>query len=73
VVDDEEADGGAGGFEFEAELRFEGFAEVSCVVGDGLIPGGVVNPVEGEVVEAGEAGLIDDRVRRRGESGHGGN
>lgn len=72
MVDDEEGDGGVGGFEFEAELGFEGFVEGGDVVGDGGVAGGVVDPVEGEVVESGEAGLIDDGARGGGESGHGG-
>jgi hypothetical protein len=72
VVDDEEVDGGVGRFELEAELGFEGFAECGGIVGDGFIPGGVVHPAQGEVVESGEAGLIDDRARHGRESGHGG-
>jgi hypothetical protein len=35
MVDDEEAHGSVGGFEFQAELGLEGFADV---VGDGIIP-----------------------------------
>ena len=49
----------------------EGVAEVGGVVGDGIIPARVVHPGQGEVVESGEAGLIDDGARHSGESGHG--
>ncbi len=61
-------DGGVGGFELEAELGFEGFVE-GCVMlsGDDLDRGGVVDPVKGEVVEAGEAGLVDNGTRDGGE------
>ena len=48
VVDDEEADGGVGGFEFQAELGFEGVAEGGDVVGDGgVFRSGIVHPGKG--------------------------
>lgn len=72
MVDDEEADGGVGGFEFQAELRIEGLVEVGDVVAGGVIAGWVVHPGESEVIESGQAGLIDDGARGRGETGHGG-
>src|SRR5580700_6830972 len=63
AVDDEEGQGGVGGFDFEAELGFESSTEVGGVVGDGVVAAGVVNPGQGEVVEAGEASPVDDGVR----------
>ena len=50
----------------------EGVADVGGVVGDGSSPLGSWIQVKGEVVETGEAGLIDDGTRHGGESGHGG-
>ncbi len=58
---------------WEAKLEFEGIAEVGGVVGDGgVFAGGVVYPGEGEVVEACETCLVDDRAKHGGEAGHGG-
>jgi len=60
VVDDEGLDGAFGRFEFEAELFLYGGEDVRGRIGIGggrLIDG---RPLEGEVVLAGEAGLVDD-------------
>src|ERR1035441_5612607 len=71
VVDDEDVDGSARGLEVEAELVLESFAEGGGVVAVFGVRGGE-GPVEGEVVEAGEAGLVDDRTGDGGHAGHGG-
>lgn len=71
VVDDEDVDGSARGLKFEAELVLESFAEGGGVVTVFGVRGGE-GPVEGEVVEAGEAGLVDDWTGDGGHAGHGG-
>ena len=71
MIDDEKADGRVGGFEFQSQLVLESFAEADRVLGDGLVSArSVVHPREGEVVEPGYAGLIDDWTRHRGETSH---
>ena len=70
MVDDEDVDGSAGGLELKAELTLEGSAE-----GRGGVTGfwiGRPVPVKGEVVEADEAGLVDDGTRDGRHAGHGG-
>ena len=68
MVDDEHVDGSVGGLELKAELTLEGSAEGRGAVADIWIG----SPVKGEVVEADEAGLVDDGTRKGRHAGHGG-
>jgi len=69
VVDDENVDGGPAGFEFETELILESLVEGGGVIAVLATPGGE-SPVQGEVVEACEAGLVDNRSRDDSHAGH---
>lgn len=71
MVDDEDVDGCTGGFELETELILESLVEGGGVIAVLGISGGE-GPVEGEVVEACEAGLVDDRSRDDSHAGHSG-
>ena len=70
MVDDEDDDGCVSGLEVKAELTLEGSAE-----GRGGVTGFWIGrrvPVKGEVVEADEAGLVDDGTGDGRHAGHGG-
>src|ERR1700677_4976194 len=70
VVDDEDVDGSVGGLELKSELTLEGSAEGRGNVTNIWI--GRPIPVKGEVVQSGEAGLVDNGTRDGRHAGHGG-
>jgi hypothetical protein len=70
VVDDEDVDGSVGGLELKAKLTLEGSAEGRGDVADVWIDRRA--PVKCEVVQADEAGLIDNGTRDGCHAGHSG-